>query len=68
MVSTIAAGYSMKGTKELGETCKYLSATMGSSNYNYMYCKLDSYGDVSWSVSNSYSISYGCPVRAVLAE
>ena len=63
-----AAGYYMSGTKELGETCKYLSATMGSSNYNYMYCKLDSYGDVSWSVSSSYSLSYGCPVRAVLAE
>ena len=63
-----AAGYNMSGTKELGETCKYLSATMGSRNYNYMYCKLDSYGDVSWSVSSSYSISYKCPVRAVLAE
>ena len=61
-----AAGYYTSKTYELGETCKYLSATMGSSNYNYMSCKLDSYGDVSWSVSSSYSLSYGCSVRAVL--
>ena len=64
-----AAGYYTSHTNELGETCKYLSATTSSSNYNYMYCKLDFYGDVSWSVSNSYSLtSYGCSVRAVLAE
>lgn len=63
-----AAGYYISEPKELGETCKYLSATMNSGNYKYMYCKLDSYGDVSWSVSNSYTITYKCSVRAVLAE
>lgn len=50
------------------EECYYLSATMGSSQYNYMNCSQDSYGGVAWSIDSSLTLSYGCSVRAVLAE
>ena len=50
------------------EECYYLSATMASRSYNYMHCSQDPYVGVTWSIDESHSYTYGCSVRAVLAE
>ena len=63
-----AAGRSGGSSIMYPDECYYLSATMGSSQYNCMNCSQDPYEGVAWSIGSSLSLSYGCSVRAVLAE
>ena len=63
-----AAGRSGGSSIAYPDECYYLSATMGSRQYNYMHCSQDPYEGVAWSINSSLSISYGCSVRAVLVE
>ena len=63
-----AAGRSGGSSIAYPDECYYLSATMASRSYNYMHCSQDSYVGVAWSIDESHSYTYGCSVRAVLAE